>query len=228
MSLSEILDNWLGVSTSPDATLWTLEGLRGADPVLGFAVVLLFAVVLGEALHRRLRLPRMCGHMLTGALASPLALRLVERADLEVWKPLIDLAIGVLVFELGSRIRPRWLLHNPWLALTCVLEGAFAGGLVTFGLVALGAPFVSAALAGAVAMSTSPVITLALVHELRPRGQVTERVLMMSAANSALAMLAVKAWHVLAAADGGVSMSPELLPVVANGLSVVFGSFLLG
>jgi Kef-type K+ transport system membrane component KefB len=230
MSLSEILDNWLGSSSDPSsAPLWTLEGLRGADPVLGFAVVLLIAVVLGEALHRRLRLPRMCGHMLTGALASPLALRLVERADLDIWKPLIDLAIGVLVFELGSRIRPRWLLHNPWLALACVLEGALAGGLVTLLLYWMGAPFVSAALAGAVAMSTSPVITLALVHELRPRGQVTERVLMMSATNSALAMLAVKAWHVLAAADGGTAgAGPELFPVVSSGLLVVFGSFLLG
>lgn len=227
MSIPELFTTWFSPSASAAAPLWTLEGLRNADPVLGFALVLLLAVVIGEVLNRQLRLPRMCGHMLTGALASPLAFRLLEQTDLDVWKPLVDLAIGVLVFELGSRIRPRWLLHNPWLALSSILEGVLAGGIVTLLLVAFNAPFVSAALAGAVAMSTSPVITLALVHDLRPRGQVTERVLMMSAVNSVLAMLAIKAWHVLAAADSP-SLAAELQPVIASGVVVICGSFLLG
>ena len=66
-------------------------------------------------------------------------------------------------------------------------------------LVALGAPWpVGAAAAALVAMSTSPVITMAAVHEARPRGQVAERLLMMSAINSVLAMLALKLWPVLA------------------------------
>lgn len=224
------LDTWLApasAASSPSAALWTLDGLRGADPVLGFAIVLLVAVVLGEALHRRLHLPRMLGHMITGALASPLAFRLLERTDLDPWKPLIDLAIGVLVFELGSRIRPRWLIDNPAVALTCVLEGAFAGVCVTVVLHMMGAPLVSAVLAGAVAMSTSPVITLGLVHEMRPRGQVTERLLITTAINCVLTMVAIKAWRVLAAADAP-SWSDELLVAAFGAVFVVAGSFLLG
>ena len=211
----------------PAAALWTLDGLRGADPVLGFAIVLLLALVVGEAVYRRLHLPRMLGHMITGALASPLAFRLLERTDLDPWKPLIDLAIGVLVFELGSRIRPRWLVDNPWLALTCVLEGAAAGLFVTVVLNAMGAPLVSAVLAGAVAMSTSPVITLGLVHELRSRGQVTERLLMTTSINCVLTMVAVKAWRVLAAADAP-NWSDELPTAAVSAIGVVAGSFLLG
>jgi Kef-type K+ transport system membrane component KefB len=227
MPIVPALESWLGANAAPSAPLWTLEGLRRADPMLGFALVMLVAVVVGEALHRRLRLPRMCGHMLTGALASPLALRLLERTDLDPWRPLVDLAIGVLVFELGSRIRPRWLLDNPWLALTCVLEGVFAGLCCAGLLAALGAPPLSAALAGAVAMSTSPVVVLVLVHELRSRGQVTERLLITTAINSALAMLAIKAWHVFAIA-GTPNLGQELLPAVANALFLVSGSLLLG
>ncbi|MBC7956224.1 MAG: cation:proton antiporter [Cytophagales bacterium] len=221
------LHNWLAPTAGSTAPLWTLDGLRGADPVLGFALVMLVAVVLGELLHRRLRLPRMVGHMITGALASPLALRLLERTDLDPWKPLIDLAIGVLVFELGSRVRPRWLIDNPWLALTCLLEGLLAGLCVTVALVSLGAPVASAWLAGAVAMSTSPVITLVLVHEQRSRGQVTERLLITTAINSALSILALKAWRVVTAADAA-SLSAELLPVATDAIIVVIGSFLLG
>ncbi len=210
----------------PTAPLWTLEGLRGADPVLGIALLIIIAVVTGEAVRRWTRLPRTCGHMLVGVLASPLALRLLERTDLDPWKPLLDLAVGVLVFELGSRIRPRWLFDNPTLALQCVAEALLAAAAVTVGLVMLGAPAMSAALAGAVAMATSPVITMAAVHETQPRGQVTERLLMMTALNSVLAVLALKIWRVIAAADA--PLSSEWLPALANAVYVLCGSFLLG
>ncbi len=223
---TSVLDNWLAPAPGASAPLWTLDGLRGADPVLGFALVMLMALVLAELLHRKLRLPRMFGHMVTGALASPLALRLLDRTDLDPWKPLIDLAIGVLVFELGSRIRPRWLIDNPWLAFTTVLEGLLAGLCVAVTLVSLGAPPVSAWLAGAATMSTSPVITLVLVHEVRSRGQVTERLLIMSAINSALAVLALKIWSVLSV--DATTLSNDLLPAATDAVVVVGGSFLLG
>jgi len=205
------------------APLWTLEGLRGADPVLGMAILMAVGVVLADALHRLLRLPRACGYMLVGAFASPLVLRLLERSELDAWKPLIDLATAVLVFELGTRIRPRWLVDNPWLALTCVLEGLLAGIAVTFSLIVLNAPPLSAALAGTVAMSTSPVIAMAVLHESQPRGQVTERLLLMTAVNSVLAILALKVWHVIA-----VGTEHDLLSTGAGALYVITGSFLLG
>ena len=94
--------------------------------MLGLAAVMLIAVVAASALHRLLRLPRLAGYMLVGALASPLGLGLLQPDDLDGWKPIIDLAIAALVFELGSRLRPRWLIDNPWLAASCVLEGLCA------------------------------------------------------------------------------------------------------
>ena len=206
-----------------DTPIWTLNGLRAADPVLGLAVLMVLAVVLADLLHRYARLPRPCGHMLVGAFASPLVLRLLERTELDAWKPLIDLAIGVLVFELGTRIQPRWLLDNPPLALTCLLEGALAGLAVTFALTWMGVPLLSATVAGTVAMSTSPVITLAVLHETRPRGQVTERLLLMTAVNSVMAMLSLKVWHVIAASsDHGV------VSTATGALFLFSGSFLLG
>jgi Kef-type K+ transport system membrane component KefB len=217
MALSSLL------TSSAGAPLWTLEGLRGADPVLGMAILMTIGVVLADALHRLMRLPRACGYMLVGAFASPLVLRLLERSELDAWKPLIDLAAAVLVFELGTRIRLRWLVDNPWLALTCVLEGLLAGLAVTFSLIILNAPALSAALAGMVAMSTSPVIAMAVLHEANPRGQVTERLLLMTAVNSVLAILALKVWHVVA-----VGAEHDLLATGAGALYVITGSFLLG
>jgi Kef-type K+ transport system membrane component KefB len=201
-----------------------LAGLRGADPVLGLALMVLAALVLASVLNRRLRLPRLLGYLLVGAVASPAVLDVLGRTDLDPWKPLIDLAVAALVFELGTRLRPRWLFDNPWLAASSVLEAAAAAAAVGAVLVLLGAPAGSAAAAAALAAATSPVITMAALLEARPRGQVAERLLMLSAINSALAILAIKLWPVLAQ---GVN-AMDSLTLLANASGVIFGSVLLG
>jgi Kef-type K+ transport system membrane component KefB len=217
------------MAVAGEAPLWALDNLRAADPMIGIVILVIVAVIAGEAFHRWMRLPRIVGQMLVGVLASPTALRLFEPIDLDPWKPLLDLAVGVLLFELGSRLRPRWLWDNPGLTLQCLAEALFAGAAVMVALVAIGAPTMSAALAAAVAMSTSPVITMAVLHEASPRGQVTERLLMMSSINSVLAVLAVKAWQVMSAADSSFPGSgSEWLTVGANAVFVLCGSFLLG
>jgi Kef-type K+ transport system membrane component KefB len=195
--------------------------------VLGLAVVMLIAVVAASILHRLLKLPRLTGYMLVGALASPLGLGLLRPDDMNGWKPIIDLAIAALVFELGSRLRPRWLIDNPWLAASCMLEGLCAALAVGAVLVWLGAPLLSAVLAATVAASTSPIIVMAAVHELRPRGQVGERLLMMCAINSLLAMLVLKLWPLLAM-TGQESLASDAMTWVASALFVICGSFLLG
>ena len=187
----------------PQAPALNWPDLHQLDPVLGLAAVMLIAVVAASILHRLLKLPRLAGYMLVGALASPLILGLLRPDDLDTWKPMIDLAIAALVFELGSRLRPRWLIDNPWLAASCVLEGLCAALAVGVVLVWLGAPLLSAVLAATVAASTSPIIVMAAVHEMRPRGQVGERLLMMCAINSVLAMLVLKVWPLLAMAGAG-------------------------
>jgi Kef-type K+ transport system membrane component KefB len=211
----------------PQAPAFNWPDLHQLDPVLGLAAVMLIAVVAASILHRLLKLPRLTGYMLVGALASPLGLGLLRPDDLDGWKPIIDLAIAALVFELGSRLRPRWLIDNPWLAASCMLEGLCAALAVGAVLVALGAPLLSAVLAATVAASTSPIIVMASVHELRPRGQVGERLLMMCAINSLLAMLVLKLWPLLAM-TGQESLASDAMTWVASALFVICGSFLLG
>lgn len=214
-------------SILPQAPEINWPDLHQLDPVLGLAAVMLIAVVAASTLHRLLKLPRLTGYMLVGALASPLGLGLLRPDDLNGWKPIIDLAIAALVFELGSRLRPRWLIDNPWLAASCVLEGLCAALAVGAVLVALGAPLLSAVLAATVAASTSPIIVMAAVHELRPRGQVGERLLMMCAINSLLAMLVLKLWPLLAM-TGQESLASDAMTWAASALFVGCGSFLLG
>lgn len=215
------------VAAAASAPLWTLDGLRAADPVLGIALLMLIAILLAEALHRAWRVPRICGHMLTGAIAGPVMLRMLDGLDLDPWKPLIDLAIGALLFELGARIRPRWLIDNPWLALSSVLQSLLAGALVAGTLALLGAPWLTAAVAGTVALASSPVIVLAVAHETRARGQVTERLLLITAINAVLAVIGLKVLRIVLASDSNAP-GEEWLPALISALRVISGSFLLG
>jgi Kef-type K+ transport system membrane component KefB len=98
---------------------------------------------------------------------------------------------------------------------------------VTLALVGLGAPGTSAMLAGIVAMSTSPVITLNGVNELSSRGQVTERLLTLCAVNSVLAVLGLKVWGVVATSFDQAAGNPWS-SVLAEALYALCGSFLLG
>lgn len=220
------------VAVPAEAARWTLDTLRDLDPVLGLAGLVLVAVLAGDAVQRLLKLPRLLGWMAIGLLAGPPALRLLAPADLDPWKPLIDLAMGVLLFELGSRLRPRWLVDNPGLALQIGASSLAAGGLVGFSLVALGAPAGASALVAAVAMSSSPLVAMALLHASQPRGQVTERLLMASACSSVLAVLALQALTVLvpplvAGADAVAAETGWLHALLRAGL-VLCGSVLLG
>jgi Kef-type K+ transport system membrane component KefB len=109
------------------------------------------------------------------------------------------------------------------MALSCLLEGLLAGLAVIFSLMWFGVSALSAAAVGAVAMSTSPVIIMGVMHESKPRGQVSERLLMMTAINSVMSILALKAWRVIAATPGH-----DLSEAALGALWVVAGSIALG
>lgn len=223
--MNSVLDPSLAASAP--ATAGPLQILQSLDPVLGLSLLVVLALVAGEAAVRWLRLPRLMGPILVGTLASPAFLGLFTPAELQGWKPLLDLAIGVLLFELGTRLQPRWLLDNPALALTCIAEGVLSFVAVSVALSWLGAPPLSAALAGAAAMASSPVLALCVVHDASPRGQVTNRLVLMTAVNSVLAVLAIKAWGVVAATQA-VHAGAGFVDVLSQALWVLGGSFTLG
>ena len=204
-----------------------LAGLRGADPVLGLALVVLAALVLASALHKRLRLPRLLGYLLVGAVASPAVLR---PAGAHRHRPLeaADRPGGGGAGVRAGHAAAAALADRQPVAGGQQRARGGDGGRWSVGLtlMALGAPAASAAAAAALAAATSPVITMAALLEARPRGQVAERLLMLSAINSVLAILAVKLWPVLAHSQG--LSAPDSLTLLANASVVIFGSLLLG
>jgi Kef-type K+ transport system membrane component KefB len=197
-------------------------------PALGshlpwYALLLLAAALAGEAVQRWLRLPRLLGWIAVGAALGPHALGVLDQASLDALRPVLDLAIGVVLFELGERADLSWLRRNPWLLATSVLEAGFAFGAMFLVLLAADATPLVAAVAAAIGVATAPAVVLTVTRELRAQGQVAERALLLTALNTVYAFVAASvllAW--LAREYAGDWRDAVVYP-----LYLVFGSLAL-
>jgi Kef-type K+ transport system membrane component KefB len=193
-----------------------------ADQIPWYAVLLLAALLAGEAAWR-LRLPRVLGWVLAGIALGPSGLGIVDRAALGGLDGLLEIAVGLILFELGQRFDMRWLRRNPWLLATSLLESGLAFAAIYAVLLLIGAQPLLAATAAAIAIGTGPAVVLTLVKQLRAQGQVSERMLALTSLNNAYAFVL---WSLLLAwlhaeYRGG------WLAVAAHPLYLIFGSLAL-
>lgn len=161
------------------------------DDTLRVALLLVIAPLAGELVFRFVRWPRIVGYTLVGLLASAasvdtsgLAMSIVARRALEV-------ALAVLLFELGSRINPRWLLANPWLVAISLGEALLSFAAVFAIAPELGLGRASSAAVATLCMVSSPAVVMRVTAEMNARGQVTERLLLLSALNTIYAVVAI-------------------------------------
>jgi Kef-type K+ transport system membrane component KefB len=161
-----------------------------SQPVL-FGALLVLGLVAGEAVRRYAALPRITGYVLAGVLLGPQATNLLSADALLDARLLVDLSIGLIVFELGFRLDFAWLRRNRWLLVTAIAESVFCFAAIYAMLAWFGFRPVLAAAAAAIGTATSPAVVMVVAHELRAEGQVTERMLLFTAVNSLFAYLAL-------------------------------------
>jgi len=73
-------------------------------PLAWVAVLLLTAIVVGEATRRWLRISRVVGYLLVGAVLGPHATGVLSADTLATLRIFSDIAVGLLLFELGQRV----------------------------------------------------------------------------------------------------------------------------
>ncbi|KIO48897.1 cation:proton antiporter [Nitrosospira sp. NpAV] len=199
--------------------LWPLS----VSPALWLALSLVVAVLVGEALVRYAKLPRIVGYIGIGLLLGPGGLGLIPQLPEVEWRLVVDLALGILLFELGSKVNLRWLKANPWIAATSLLEAVATFFAVFLLLSWFDIPGITAAVAATIAIATSPAIVVRTVTESRAQGQVTDRLLLMTALNCIYAVI----FHKLAVAfmhgETGTGFVHSVLPP----LYLISGSALL-
>ncbi len=195
-----------------------------SGPAILFGALLLAGLVGGELVHRYLSLPRITGYVLVGIGLGPQASGLVDGATLADARILIDLSLGLIVFELGFRLDFAWLKRNRWLAVVALAESLFCFWAIHATLLWFGFPPVLAATAAAVGTATSPAVVMMVAHEQRAAGQITERLLLFTAVNSAFAYVAVTLILPFLHMEHSVSWPAAVL----HPLYLLSGSFLAG
>jgi len=191
---------------------------------LGWPVALAFAWVAGEFGHRLTGVPRISIYGLVGFLSANLISNWLPRSEDRALMLMANVAFGLILFELGYRINLHWLRSNPWIGVTGVVEAAVTFILVYFTADLFGMPMLVSLLLASLAMSTSPAGTLRVINEQCSSGQVTERVLHLSAINSVLAVFVFK----IIVGIGVFQTSGSLLNAAWSSLVVLLASAGIG
>lgn len=162
-----------------------------ANPLVLFGLLLLAGYAGGELVRRVLRLPRITGYVLIGLVLGLSGLGVIDSKLAREAQVFVDIALGLILFELGRRLDFNWLRRDRWLAATSVAECALSFGCVYLALIYFEIQPLYAAVAAAIGISTSPAVVMLVAQELRAEGQVTERALNLVAINSVVAFVLV-------------------------------------
>jgi Kef-type K+ transport system membrane component KefB len=159
---------------------------------IAWPITILIAWLTGEIGHRLVRLPRISAYAIVGFVLAPTQGGLLPADPSNTVLLLANIAFGLILFECGYRINLRWLVTNPWIAATSLAEAVLTFAAVYFLVMWFGQSEVSAVLLASLSMATSPASIVRVANEQRSSGQVTERVLHLSAMNCVLAVFVFK------------------------------------
>lgn len=159
---------------------------------IAWPAVLLLAWGVGETLYTRWQIPRVSSYVAVGVLVGTVNLPDLT-PDIAGLPFVANVALSLVLFELGYRINLRWFRANPWVLLVGVAESLLTFAAVFWATGWLDDIRLHVRLAvAALAMASSPAGILRVVHELRSAGQVTERIVHLTAINCLLSVLVLK------------------------------------
>ena len=194
------------------------------NPVQLFGIILLGGLCSGELSRRLMAVPRTTGYVLFGLFIGQSGLGLISLGHIESAQLFIDLALGLILFELGFMV-PRVSSATRWLHLRVgLLLSLFCAFGIVATLTALGFPFKATIFAAALCLATSPAITIATTSDVGAKGPKTELLLSLVAINGSIAFIGVT-WANAALSTGHGFFSAE---VMAMALQKVFRSIALG
>ena len=195
---------------------------------LAWPVAICLAWLAGEFGQRITGLPRISFYGVVGFLLAASQVGVLPPAEPGPILLLADVGFGLILFELGYRINLRWLRTNPWLGVASLAEATAT--FVAIFLVArlFGTSTMTALMLGALSMSTSPATIIGVINEKRSSGQVTERVLHLSALNCVMSVftfnIIIGFWIFKSSDDIGDATLNSMVAVLLSALlGAVFG-----
>ncbi len=195
--------------------------------IVGIAVIYGY---IGGRLINRLKLPAVVGYILVGLILGPSLLHIFELDILDRMGVVIDLALGIIGFIIGSELHIG-LLRRMGRTITTVLLAQFFGAflLVTLGVYFLTPyPLYVALLFGALATATAPAGTVIVLQEYRAKGSLTDTLLAIVGLDDALAIMVFGFVLAVTRTLIGGGGSASFLAKLVEPLREIGGAILLG
>jgi len=207
---------------------WILPSFALGQPVqwnalLLFGGLLLFGLIAGHVVSKSPWVPRITGYLLVGFVLGGGCLNWLSGDVLKVTNIFADIAVALVLYQLGRYVDIGWLKREKWLLATVAVSAILCFSFVSLALLWFGTAQAPALLGGVWAIATAPAVVLVVLRDLKAEGQVTRRLATMTALNNFVAILAAYALLPVIAHE---SVTP-LLRLVENTLYSLIGSLLL-
>ena len=165
------------------------QGMPPMNLLLIFGMLLAFGT-LGGLLAARVRwLPTITGFMTLGLIVGPSGIGLLSPEELDGARVLVDIALGLILFQLGTALHPWLVLRNRALVVTSVVESSATFAIILGLMVWIGTPPLVAVLAAAIAVSSSPSVLMHVSHELHAAGPTVDAAEALVAMNNIIAFV---------------------------------------
>lgn len=187
------------------------------------AAILVAGALAGEYVRRFFGITRIVGYSLAGIGASAMGFALPNGQPDYLLRIIVDVALALLLFELGSRVNLRWLKKNPALMMTSITESTLSFAGVTAALIAMQVDWSIALTLATLVVATSGAVVGRVASELKSEGQVTERMILLTALNTLFAVMA----HRLVTGWLYLDVAGDWVRAVSQPLWVFGGSVLL-
>jgi Kef-type K+ transport system membrane component KefB len=160
------------------------------NEILSVGLILVSALLAGH-LAQLIRVPEVTGYLLVGLVIGPAAFDLVTHDDVRTLGFLSDVALGLILFNIGSIFEAdNFRLVGRGVVRITLWEASLAFALVFIGLLVSGLAWPIALLLGVVAMETAPATTLMVLNEYDARGPMSDRLKALVALNNVYVLVA--------------------------------------
>lgn len=195
---------------------------------LSWPVAICLAWLAGEFGQRLTGLPKISFYGIVGFLLAAPQIGVLPQSGSGPVLVMADVAFGLILFELGYRINLRWLRTNPWFGVAALVEALGTFIAIYFVALAFNTSTMTALMLAALSMSTSPATVVRVINEMRSSGQVTERVLHLTALNCVMAVftfnIIIGFWIFRSSEDIGDATLNSLVALALSAtLGAVFG-----
>jgi Kef-type K+ transport system membrane component KefB len=196
------------------------------NEIVSLGMILLLALLAGH-LVQILHLPEVTGYILAGIVLGPSVLGWVSAENLQALQVFSEVALGLILFAIGSvfeyRLLLRFGLRVLWLTLA---ESALASFLVAAGMLMLGQSWQVSFLLGAIAIATAPASTLMVLRECNARGPLSDTLMGIIAVNNICCIIAFSLVASAIDLTAGWSGFGELLPTLYQAIFPLFWQLL--